>query len=185
VVFTHKGMWNEVQENIRKQAARLGRSRVSQPGPKASGLRNQAQPTVREARTANAVMVFRVSVLICAGMNARMKFGTLSESKVNALTVSWTAAERERTSLCRKSRALQNAARAKRSDMVELQVSRGKGVRTSVPSRPKGKQDAKYLSQQRRLALVQFSLYFGKLLYRRAFLNLCPLRRRGSEESRG
>ena len=88
MVFTHKGMWNEVQENIRKQAARLGRSRVSQPGPKASGLRNQAQPTAREARTANAVMVFRVSVLICAGMNARMKFGTLSESGVNALTVS-------------------------------------------------------------------------------------------------
>ena len=40
-------------------------------------MKNSGEISAREGRTANAVIVFRVFGLICAGMNARMKFGTL------------------------------------------------------------------------------------------------------------
>lgn len=75
MVFTHKRMWNEVQENIRKQSTRLERSRVSHPDP--TIWANVIGPKTGQELTANAVMVFNVSALICAGINARMKFGTL------------------------------------------------------------------------------------------------------------
>ena len=44
------------------------------------GGRIRGRLSAVEARTAKAVMVFRVLGLICAGMNARMKFGTLQGS---------------------------------------------------------------------------------------------------------
>ena len=55
---------------------------------------------------------------------------------------------------------------------------------TRIPSRPEREQDGEDLPQQRRFVFVQFTLYFGELLYRRAFLNLCLLRERRSQESK-
>lgn len=53
---------------------------------------------------------------------------------------------------------------------------------TRIPSWSEREQDTEDLSQQRRFPFVQFILYFGKLLHRRAFLDLCPLCERRSQE---
>ena len=47
-------------------------------------------PAVQSTRTAKAVMVLSVLGLICAGMNARMKLGTLREDKPTPCAAPYT-----------------------------------------------------------------------------------------------
>jgi hypothetical protein len=66
-MFSHEGVWDQVQEDVRQQTS----------GLRMLSARMYVQWYIYVSRTAKAVMVFNVLVLICAGMNARMRLGTL------------------------------------------------------------------------------------------------------------
>jgi hypothetical protein len=67
-VLAHERMGNEMEKYVREQAACLSSRHVR--------VRSLVIEDQR-AHTANAVIVFRVSRLISAGMKARIKLGTL------------------------------------------------------------------------------------------------------------
>ena len=58
----------------RQKAARLSAEEEQRSSARRADVRGQNETG---CRTAKAVIVFRVLALICAGMNARMKLGTL------------------------------------------------------------------------------------------------------------
>ena len=68
LIFTHERVWNEVQENVGKETTSLDKAIcefIVSSGVSAT------------THTANAVIVLRVSEFISAGINARIKLGTL------------------------------------------------------------------------------------------------------------
>ena len=80
LVLAHKRMRDEVEEDVGEKAPRLRAFRVetkSAPHAHENQTRTGGVMSAVRMRTAKAVIVLRVFGLICAGMNARMKFGTL------------------------------------------------------------------------------------------------------------
>lgn len=75
LVLAHERVRHEVEEHVREQAAGLSWAARDQRRPGRGGHGREGEG---EKRTAKAVMVLSVFGLIWAGMNARMKLGTLS-----------------------------------------------------------------------------------------------------------
>jgi hypothetical protein len=76
-MLAHKGMRDEVQKHIGKQTPRL----------QARPFNLKKTDTKRTGRTAKAVIVFNVLALIWAGINAKIKFGTLHKTKTDSVRI--------------------------------------------------------------------------------------------------